>query len=97
MFRPNAAITIRRPRRTSDGGDTFAETAAAALRIDCDNREFFGLPAVHTRAIFLVPPPGAPEIGDSIVCDGVVYDLKSVSPCRDLDGKVVAVRCLAEI
>ena len=96
MFRADTEITIRRPGTPADGTPSYTEISARALRCD---RELSGtgeFPAVKYATSFLVPPPELPRVGDSIVCGSRSYVVKSLRLCRDLDGKVVAARCIAE-
>ena len=96
MFKADTPITILRPGPPEDGARPCAEIPAAALKCDHDLRGTDDPAAGAYRTVFLVPPPALPQIGDSIVCAGRTYLVKSVRLCRDLDGKVVAARCTAE-
>ena len=96
MFKADTEIIIRRPGAPADGMSAYAEIPARALKCDKELRDAGEFPAVKCATSFLVPPPELPRIGDSIVCGGRSYVVKSVRLCRDLDGKVVAARCITE-
>ena len=96
MFEADTEIVIRRPGAPADGTPTYTEIPARALKCDKELRGPGGLSAVRYATNFLVPPPELPQIGDMIVCGGRSYAVKSVRLCRDLDGKVVAARCVTE-
>ena len=96
MFKADTAITIRRPGAPADGTTAYTEISARAFKCDKELRDAGEVPAVKYATSFLVPPPEFPRVGDSIVCGGRSYIVKSVRLCRDLDGKVVAARCITE-
>ena len=96
MFNADTMIVIRRPEVPEDGTTAYTEIAARALRCDKELRAPGEFPAVRYATSFLVPPPEFPRVGDSIVCGNRSYVVKSVRLCRDLDGKVVAARCVTE-
>ena len=96
MFEADTKIVIRRPGAPADGTPTYTEIPARALRCDKELRGAGEFPAVRYATSFLVPPPEFPRVGDSIVCGNRSYVVKSVRICRDLDGKVVAARCITE-
>ena len=96
MFEADTEITIRRPGAPADGTTACIEIPARALKCDKEFRGAGECPAVRYATTFLVPPPELPQVGDSIVCGGRSYVVKSLRLCRDLDGKVVAARCITE-
>ena len=96
MFNADTKIVIRRPGAPADGIAACTEIPARALKCDKELRIAGECPAVKYATNFLVPPPELPRIGDSIVCGTRSYVVKSVRLCRDLDGKVVAARCITE-
>lgn len=96
MFKADTAITIRRPGPPENGECTWTEIPAVALKCDRMVRKSPGLPAAEPATVFLIPPPVLPQIGDLIVCGGCTYALKSIRICRDLDGRIIAGRCIAE-
>ena len=96
MFEADTEITIRRPGTPEDGTPVYTEIPAKALKCDREFRGSGALPAAKYATVFLIPPPELPRIGDSIVCSGRSYVVREIRICRDLDGKVVAARCITE-
>lgn len=96
MFKADTEIIIRRPTAPADGASEYTEIPARALKCDKALRGAGECPAVRYATTFLVPPPELPQIGDSIVCGGRSYLVGSVRLCRDIDGRVVAARCITE-
>ena len=96
MFRADTEITIRRPGAPADGMPAYTEIPARAIKCDKELRGIGEFPSVKYATSFLVPPPDLPQVGDSIVCGTRSYVVKSLRLCRDLDGKVVAARCITE-
>ena len=97
MFKADTAITIRRAAAAADGERAAIDIPTTALRCELDLRGPGSVrPATASGTIFLIPPPELPVPGDTIVCAGRSYAVRSVRICRDLDGRVVAARCTAE-
>lgn len=95
MFKPNVEIAIRRNDAGAGGEET--EIATPALLIESEEWEPADRrPALRFRRELLIPPPVLPRPGDLAVCGGEEWVLCGVRVCRDLDGNVVAARCLVE-
>ena len=96
MFEADTEIVIRRPGAPADGTTAYIDIPARALKCDKELRIEGECPAVRYATTFLVPPPELPRVGDAILCGNHSYVVKSVRLCRDLDGRVVAARCITE-
>lgn len=94
-FSFNEPLTLKIPYPCDDGGTLYRDFEAAMISIPEVSYEVSGC-RLRNDSVLLISSKTPPAPGALAVAANRTWEIVSVKTCRDLDGNVVAYRCLVK-